>query len=191
MKWWDRMAPARSLVAKVPPLPLIRASLALKSTRIGQLGDTLGSLIHKPPADKSEWGGMEMFLDQQVRASDPRMDAVYDHFSRNLSDIIATGRRSGAGIVVSTIAVNLRDCAPFGSEHIGPTYPIRTKQNGNSFMNKVSRHKRPARLRMRWDVIAPRRKLMTRWRNYIFVRAIAPWRSTRPRRGAKMVCLRP
>jgi tetratricopeptide (TPR) repeat protein len=102
---------------QVPPLPLIRASLALKTTRIGQLGDTLGSLIHKPPADKSEWGGMEMFLDQQVRASDPRMDAVYDHFSRNLSDIIATGRRSGAGIVVSTIAVNLRDCAPFGSEH--------------------------------------------------------------------------
>jgi tetratricopeptide (TPR) repeat protein len=103
--------------SQVPPLPLIRASLALKTTRIGQLGDTLGSIIHRPPADKTEWGGMEMFLDQQVRASDPRMPAVYDHFSRNLSDIIATGRRSGAGVVVSTVAVNLRDCAPFGSEH--------------------------------------------------------------------------
>ncbi len=102
---------------QVPPLPLIRASLALKTTRIGQLGDTLGSIIHKPPADRSEWGGMEMFLDQQVRATDPRMDAVYDHFSRNLADIISTGRKSGAGIVVSTVAVNLRDSAPFGSEH--------------------------------------------------------------------------
>jgi tetratricopeptide (TPR) repeat protein len=103
--------------SQVPPLPLIHASLALKTTRIGQLGDLLGSLIHKPPAGKSEWGGMEMFLDQQVRATDPRMDAVYGHFSRNLTDIIGTGRRSGAGIVVSTVAVNLRDCAPFGSEH--------------------------------------------------------------------------
>jgi len=58
-----------------------------------------------------------MFLDQQVRARDPRMDAVYDHFSRNLAAIIDTGRRSGAGIVVGTVAVNLRDCPPFGSEH--------------------------------------------------------------------------
>jgi tetratricopeptide (TPR) repeat protein len=102
---------------QVPPLPLIRASVALKTTRIGQLIDTLNSEIHKPPADKSEWGGMEMFLNQQVRDDDPRMSAVYDHFSRNLLDIIKTGRQGGAGIVVSTVAVNLKDSAPFGSEH--------------------------------------------------------------------------
>ncbi len=102
---------------QAPPLPLIRASLALKTTRIGQLMDTLRGKIQKPPADKSEWGGMEMFLNQQIRADDPRMNAVYDHFSRNLSDIIKAGRRGGAGIVVSTVAVNLKDSAPFGSEH--------------------------------------------------------------------------
>jgi tetratricopeptide (TPR) repeat protein len=102
---------------QVPPLPLIRAGLALKTTRTGQLIDTLRSKIQKPPPDKSEWGGMEMFLNQQVRVDDPRMVAVYDHFSRNLADIIRTGRKSGAGIVVSTVAVNLKDCAPFGSEH--------------------------------------------------------------------------
>src|ERR1035438_5551296 len=28
-----------------------------------------------------------------------------------------TGRKSGAGIVASTVAVNLKDCAPFGSAH--------------------------------------------------------------------------
>ena len=102
---------------QAPPLPLIRANLALKTTRIGQLIDNLMSEIQKPPPDQSEWGGMEMFLHQQVRADDPRMGAVYDHFTRNLSDIIRVGRNSGAGIVVSTVAVNLRDCAPFGSEH--------------------------------------------------------------------------
>ena len=102
---------------QAPPLSLIRASLALKATRIGQLIDALRSEIQKPPPDKSEWGGMEMFLNQQVRMDDPRMETVYDHFSRNLADIIRTGRKSGAGIVVSTVAVNLKNCAPFGSEH--------------------------------------------------------------------------
>lgn len=102
---------------QTPPLPLIRGVLALKSTRVGQLMDGLIRGIHKPPVDQSQWGGMEMFLNQQVRADDPRMHAVYDHFARNLSDIIRVGRRSGAGIIVSTVAVNLRDCAPFGSEH--------------------------------------------------------------------------
>lgn len=99
------------------PLPLVRANLALKTTRMGQLMDALREAIQKPPLDKSEWGGMEMFLNQQVRADDPRMRTVYGHFAQNLSDIIEAGRRSGAGVVVSTVAVNLGDCAPFASAH--------------------------------------------------------------------------
>ncbi len=102
---------------QTPPLPLIRLNLALKATRTGQFIDFLLSHLHKPPPDKSEWGGMEMFLNQQVRADDSRMNVVYDHFSRNLSDIIEAGRRSGAGIVLSTVGVNLRDSAPFASGH--------------------------------------------------------------------------
>jgi tetratricopeptide (TPR) repeat protein len=102
---------------QTPPLALIHANLALKATRIGQLMDALAGKIHKPPIEKSQWGGMEMFLNQQVPADDPRMNAVYDHFERNLSDIISVGKRHGAGIVVSTMAVNLRDCAPFASAH--------------------------------------------------------------------------
>jgi tetratricopeptide (TPR) repeat protein len=102
---------------QTPPLQLIHANLALKTTRTGQLVDALRRKIQKPPPGKSEWGGMEMFLNQQVPADDPRMSVVYDHFAQNLEDIIRAGRRSGAGIVVSTVAVNLRDCAPFASAH--------------------------------------------------------------------------
>ena len=102
---------------QTPPLSLIRANLALKATRTGQLIDGLLRKLHQPPAGKSEWGGMEMFLDQQVQADDPRMNIVYDHFARNLSDIISAGKHSGAGIVVSTVAVNLKDSAPFASAH--------------------------------------------------------------------------
>jgi tetratricopeptide (TPR) repeat protein len=104
---------------QTPPLPLIRANLALKATRIGQMMDRVSAAVLKPAPDKSEWGGMEMFLNQQVQENDPRMHAVYDHFEKNLSDIIRSGRNSGASVVVSTVAVNLKDCAPFASAHRG------------------------------------------------------------------------
>ena len=102
---------------QVPPLPLIRASLALKATRLGQALDNLRSRFQKVPADKSEWGGMTMFLDQRIAASDSRMKAVYHNFEKNLGDIIQAGQTRGAGIVLSTVAVNLKDCAPFASLH--------------------------------------------------------------------------
>jgi tetratricopeptide (TPR) repeat protein len=102
---------------QTPPLCLIRADLALKSTRLGELLDSLIRAIHPPSPDQNQWGGMEMFLNKQVSADDPRMNVVYSHFARNLADIIRLGRNAGAGIVVSTVAVNLRDCAPFASAH--------------------------------------------------------------------------
>ena len=58
-----------------------------------------------------------MFVKYKVAASDPRLGAVYENFGENLKDIIAAGRNSGAKIVLSTMAVNLEDCAPFASLH--------------------------------------------------------------------------
>lgn len=51
-----------------PPLPVIRTSLALKATRIGELVDAGLQRLHPPSPGRSEWGGMRMFLEQQVRA---------------------------------------------------------------------------------------------------------------------------
>ncbi len=102
---------------QMPTLPLIRSILALKTTRTGQLLDLARQWIQKPPPGRNEWSGMKMFLGEQVRADDPRMNAVYGHFERNLADIIRTGQRSGVGMVVSTVAVNLKDSAPFASAH--------------------------------------------------------------------------
>lgn len=100
---------------QAPPMALIRASLAVKSTRAGQLLDLLRARLSPPPPSKSEWGGMKMFLEHQVRADDPRMRQVYEHFEQNLDDIIDLGRNADNGIVVCNVAVNLRDCAPFAS----------------------------------------------------------------------------
>ena len=103
--------------AQAPRLPFVRATVALKSTYLGQLVDgAREGWQNASAADKSEWGGMTMFLNYQVPEGDPRIARVYDSFERNLSNIIDVGLRSGAGVVVSTVAVNLKDCAPFASQ---------------------------------------------------------------------------
>jgi tetratricopeptide (TPR) repeat protein len=103
--------------APAASLPLVRAGVAFKATRVGQ---ALGSLIRdvqERPDNQSEWGGMTMFLGNHVRQDDPRMATVYASFEENLNDIIDSGRRAGAKVLVSTVARNLKDCGPFASEH--------------------------------------------------------------------------
>jgi tetratricopeptide (TPR) repeat protein len=102
---------------QVPPLPIIRANLALKTLRLGQLADAVGQHLRPPPPNKTEWGGMLMFVGQHVRAEDPRMHSVYSHFEKNLADILRLGREHDCGMILSTVAVNLKDCAPFASDH--------------------------------------------------------------------------
>ncbi|MCS7091572.1 MAG: tetratricopeptide repeat protein [Verrucomicrobiota bacterium] len=102
---------------QVPPLPLIRAVLALKTMRLGQCGELALARLSQPAANEAEWGGMAMFLNHPVRLEDPRMKRVYHHFQRNLASLLGVARQHGVRVVVSTVAVNLRDCAPFGSAH--------------------------------------------------------------------------
>ncbi|MHC4996131.1 MAG: tetratricopeptide repeat protein, partial [Planctomycetota bacterium] len=98
-------------------LSMIRASLWAKSTRIGQLIESMSSNSGERDALPDEWEGMQMFAPNRVAASDPRLDAVYAHFRSNLSDICRIGRDAGAEVVISTVAVNLRDHSPFASAH--------------------------------------------------------------------------
>ena len=102
--------PGTALTASGMSLPVIRGSIFYHSTRIGQLLTKLGT-------KKREWGGMEMFLDKQVPATSPLMKYVYSNYEVNLRDTIAVARKSGARVMVATVATNLRDCAPFASLH--------------------------------------------------------------------------
>jgi tetratricopeptide (TPR) repeat protein len=102
---------------QVPALPLIRQSLALKATRTGQMLDALKARLNPPPESRGEWGGMSMFIEQKVAADDPRMAAVHANFRRNLEDIVRLAGRENVPVVLSTVAVNLKDCAPFASLH--------------------------------------------------------------------------
>jgi len=99
-----------------PSLSMIRASLAARTIKLGQLVE---DLARKAPGKESpkEWAGMEMFMSNVVSADDPRLDGVYSHFRQNLRDICRAGRQAGADTILCTVAVNLRDCSPFASTH--------------------------------------------------------------------------
>ena len=58
-----------------------------------------------------------MFMKNPVTADDPRLPAVYDNYRRNLTDICRIARRARAAVVLSTVAVNLRDFPPLASLH--------------------------------------------------------------------------
>ncbi len=102
--------PGTALTGSAMSLPVIRASIFVRSTRIGQLLTKLGT-------PKKEWGGMEMFLDKQIPASSTLLKPTYSNFAGNLRDTIAVSRQAGAMVIVSTVATNLKDCAPFASAH--------------------------------------------------------------------------
>ncbi len=100
--------------ARAAPLRMARLNLAIQKTRIGQLAASL--LRHLGGKSKTAaWGGMTMFLQNQIPPGDSRRETVYQNFTRNLQDILQSGRASGAQVVLSTVSVNLRDCPPFGS----------------------------------------------------------------------------
>ena len=103
-----------SLMKFSSSLAAVRASIWLRTTRTGQLfRGAVGSFGGR----QQVWKGMETFLGNFVPADDPRLPPTYDHLRRNVEDILAIARSCGAGSVVCSIAVNLRDCAPFMSQH--------------------------------------------------------------------------
>lgn len=100
-----------------PPLSVIRATIALKATRVGQLLEQVAEKLIPADKPRMQWGGMEMFLDKQVRYNDAAMEIAYRHFEQNLRDICRTGLDAGAAVIVSNVPVNLKDCPPFSSLH--------------------------------------------------------------------------
>ena len=101
--------------AKAPQLPFIRATLALRSTRLGQWLVEAARRAKGKDEPPVAWEGMKMFLRQQLAPDAASREIVHAHFRKNLEDIVATGLRAGARPVVCTVASNLKDCSPFAS----------------------------------------------------------------------------
>lgn len=103
--------------AHAPPLGVIRAILAIKTTRIGQLLDHVIQRFRSGSSTPKTWGGMQMFMHSRVGYNDPARLRAYSNFRQNLEDILSVAHRAGVPVVLGTVAVNLEDCAPFASIH--------------------------------------------------------------------------
>ena len=92
-------------------LSVLRLSLAVKNTRIGQWLSDLAAADSGP----SDWEGLQMFLERTVPGDDPRLARVYDHLRANLTAICNSAEQADASVLLGTVAVNLKDCPPFAS----------------------------------------------------------------------------
>ena len=98
---------------QAPNCATVRFILALKTMRLGQLV----ARITRSASEPESWEGLEFFLKWRVTRDSPRLKQVYSSFEANLGDIVDSGRRSGARVVLSTIPVNQRDFPPLASLH--------------------------------------------------------------------------
>lgn len=103
--------------AQVPRRSLIRASIWANSTKIGQMIASLRDSLARKKSGQPSNISLALFLNHRLRHDDPRMERVYGHFAQNLADMLRNGTESQAKVVVSTMASNLKDCAPFASLH--------------------------------------------------------------------------
>lgn len=101
-----------------PNLTTIRASLWLESTKTGQLANQLAGVLSHSGKTSRQWRGMAMMADNHVSAVDPHLEKTYQHFRANLRDICRAARLD-APVLLCTVATNLKDSAPFASQHRG------------------------------------------------------------------------
>jgi tetratricopeptide (TPR) repeat protein len=101
---------------RAPSRAVIHTILAVKATRTGQLLDSLIRRFRNSSAPK-QWGGMKMFLNGRIGYDDPARLRAYSNFKGNLDDILQSAQTAQVPVILSTMAVNLRQCAPLASIH--------------------------------------------------------------------------
>ena len=129
-------------------LSAIRATIFIKSTKTGQLLDSIRLRLTKDRIP-AEWHGMEMVVKNQLSRDDPQLQVVYSHFRSNLTDIAHTAHTAGARVILATLSTNLKDAAPFASLHSAHLSPNRqvewdqlykngiTAESGGNFQNAL------------------------------------------------------
>ncbi|MEN9733244.1 MAG: hypothetical protein RLZ45_1239 [Verrucomicrobiota bacterium] len=97
---------------------LVRWRMRARATRLGQW---LTQLMENAQSrgKPTEWAGLKAFRDSELSPSDPRRRVVEEAFRRNVEEVVRTAGRAGVPVVLSTMATNLRDCAPFGTWRAG------------------------------------------------------------------------
>jgi len=103
------------LLGKYPAfIPLFHR---VKQTRTGQLLRRVLGANPEAFEKRKEVPTAEFFDTRRTALDDPQRACVYRNFGDNLERICRGGLGAGADVVVSTVAVNLRDFPPLGSLH--------------------------------------------------------------------------
>jgi tetratricopeptide (TPR) repeat protein len=92
----------------------VRWILAAKASRLGQAIERLAAGLGRSPEGSTRWAGPKVLAQEHVPHDSPRRKPVYHAFERNLRDMVRLGQSAGARVLLSTVAVNLRDSGPFG-----------------------------------------------------------------------------
>lgn len=87
--------------------------LRVRATRL-RLASVMGT-IGQSGEPSSAWQGMEMFDQHRITYDDERLDDMYRLYASNLDRIIGMAGKRNIPVILCTVAVNLSDCAPFGS----------------------------------------------------------------------------
>ncbi len=103
--------------SRAPGTGMVRADLAAKTTRTGQLLDSLRQRWGNRSSSPKIWSGLNMFKDHRLRYDDPSRLRAYENFKKNLEDMLQIGCNAGVPVILSTVGSNLKDCAPFASLH--------------------------------------------------------------------------
>lgn len=109
-----------SVFGRPRPSAWVRAQLAMRGTRVGQLVARVADRAAGRESSAHRWHGLALFEERRVALEDPALRAVYRNFASNLADILHAARDAGASVVLCTVAVNER-MAPFASDsNAGP-----------------------------------------------------------------------
>ncbi|MGA2871430.1 MAG: hypothetical protein ABSF34_20000, partial [Verrucomicrobiota bacterium] len=79
--------------SRVAGIPLIRAELAIKSTKVGQLLDHLMERWSDRSSTPKIWSGLNMFKDHQLRYDDPNRLRAYANFKKIWTIFCARDKR--------------------------------------------------------------------------------------------------
>lgn len=110
-------APEPTRFSLTPYPTTLRLIQKLKTSKIWQLVQLVFLNNEADGSSNSPQQEMAHFRRQRLAADDPKRNAVYENFERNLEDILKVTRQSGAKVIISTVAVNMQDCPPLGSLH--------------------------------------------------------------------------
>jgi Flp pilus assembly protein TadD len=101
--------------SQAPQQWLARATLALRTTRTGQLLNAFVAAAGSSDELPASRGGIGMFSENLLRPDDPGRLRVYANFRANLEAILEAGNGADIPVLVGTVASNLVHCSPFAS----------------------------------------------------------------------------